>query len=1584
MADFDLDAFVGSPTVEVLNKSRKEDLVDIAAHYKIAVSKQWRKLEIRSTVARGLEELGVLKLSSDGGEIPSEADGRSGEEERGETAEVETSEAKVAFSPSDPFSPGSVGSEGGGARLKVRLARMQVEARERAESRRLEADMKFRLEIRRLEIEAETQIKLRALEIRAADRTPVPGTQPSQSADAGSVGTTFEVSRHISLVPQFRETEVDSYFNVFERIASTLQWPKEVWSLLLQCKLTGKAQDVFATLSLEDSVNYEAVKAAILRAYELVPEAYRQRFRSHKKNPGQSFVEFAREKSVLFDKWCTSSKVNDLKDMRELILLEEFKNCVPERVVVYMNEQKVTSVSQASVLADEFTLTHKNVFVPTRSERVTSFQASSSNSPYPKTAALKSKEDRECYYCHKPGHLIAECFGLKRKQSNSVPKSAGFVKLVAPVDTDRSDQPDSSYAPFLLEGAVSVTGNSAEQIRVKMLRDTGAMQSFICADVLPFSEQTFCGSHVLVQGIEMGLVQVPLHQIHLESKLCTGLVKVAVRESLPVSGVQLILGNDLAGGKVMPLLEVFNNPVVSDQPDELAKSFPETFPVCVVTRAQSRKTEAEDLATSFISPIFLSDMLPDASDKAVEKVPGSDTSGVKLSVTRERVIAAQHEDRSLQKCIAAAVSAEKARERKTAYFMENGLLMRKWCSDVADGAEWTSVYQIVIPSCYRQQVLSLAHDHDLSGHLGIKKTYYRVLRHFFWPRLKTDVTRFCRTCRVCQITGKPNQVIPCAPLVPIPAVGEPFEHVIVDCVGPLPKSKAGNQFLLTIMCTATRFPEAIPLRKITAPVVTRALVKFFSTFGLPKVVQSDQGTNFLSKIFTQVLSSLNISHRIASAYHAESQGALERFHQTLKSMLRKYCMETSKEWDEGVPLLLFAIRETVQESLGFSPAELVFGHTVRGPLKMLKEDLMSSGASPSLNVLDYVSKFRERLHKACSVAKESLEVAQRKMKRLFDRKSVQRSFNEGDQVLVLLPMVGSALSARFSGPYEVVRKLSNTDYVIGTPDRKRKTRVCHVNMLKTFYCREGIQSDVSPTEETAVHLSSPAPASVACAAVEISNPDDDDDGVIVRHTYQQCARLKNSEVLSDLSSCISHLSEKQGNDVVQLINDFPALLNDVPSRTTVLEHDINVGDAVPVKQHAYRMNSVKRERMRGEVEYLVEHGLAQASCSPWSSPCLLIPKSDGTDRFCTDYRKVNALTVPDCFPLPRMEDCIDNIGSARYVSKLDLLKGYWQVPLTSRASDISAFVTPDSFLQYSVMAFGMRNAPATFQRLVNRVLSGVPKCNAYLDDLVVYSSDWPEHIALLRTVFERLQEGSLTLNLAKCEFGQATITYLGKEVGHGQVRPIEAKVTAISEFPAPATRRELRRFLGMAGYYRSFCKNFSTIAQPLTSLLSPSRTFLWSTECEHAFNAIKDLLCNAPVLAAPDFDSAFKLDVDASYVGAGAVLIQGGKDGIDHPVCYFSRKFNKHQLNYSTIEKEALALLMALQHFDVYVGSSISPVTVFTDHNPLVFLSRMYNQNQRLMRWALIVQGYNLIIKHKRGVENVIADALSRVASGGV
>ncbi len=475
------------------------------------------------------------------------------------------------------------------------------------------------------------------------------------------------------------------------------------------------------------------------------------------------------------------------------------------------------------------------------------------------------------------------------------------------------------------------------------------------------------------------------------------------------------------------------------------------------------------------------------------------------------------------------------------------------------------------------------------------------------------------------------------------------------------------------------------------------------------------------------------------------------------------------------------------------------------------------------------------------------------------------------------------------------------------------------------------------------------------------------------------ARLPNSETLLNLSEKLSHLPVSAQADISNLISKNPTLFYDFPSTTHVIKHDIDVGSHVPVKQNAYRVNPVKRALMKQETQYLLEHNLAVPSASPWCSPCLLVPKPDGTSRFCTDYRKVNALTKADSFPLPRMEDCVDRVGNAKFMTKLDLLKGYWQVPLTERASEISAFATPDVFLQYRVMAFGLRNAGATFQRLMSIVLSDVSNCEAYLDDVVCYADTWEDHLKTLNDVFKCLRNANLTLNLSKCEFGCATVTYLGKEVGNGQVCPLNSKIQVILDFPVPKTRKELRRFLGMTGYYRCFCKNFSDVASPLTGLLRKAVSFKWSSECQSSFEALKTLLCSAPVLAAPCFEKPFLLEVDASGTGAGAILLQTDAAGLNHPISFFSKKFHKHQINYSTIEKEALALILALQHFEVYVGSSSQPLTVYTDHNPLVFLQRMSNANHRLMRWSLICQSYNLVICHKKGIDNVIADSLSRV-----
>lgn len=621
----------------------------------------------------------------------------------------------------------------------------------------------------------------------------------------------------------------------------------------------------------------------------------------------------------------------------------------------------------------------------------------------------------------------------------------------------------------------------------------------------------------------------------------------------------------------------------------------------------------------------------------------------------------------------------------------------------------------------------------------------------------------------------------------------------------------------------------------------------------------------------------------------------------------------------------------MQESTGFSPNELVFSHTVRGLVATLKADLLSTDAPK--NLVDFVNGFRHRLYVSGCLARESLQRAQQTMKSYYDRKTARREFSPGDQVLVLTPLVNCPFQAKFAGPFMVMEKLTDLNYLIAMPGRRKLVRLCHVNFLKPYY--EQGSGVLSPVGLVATHLGG-----------------GENDGVPEPDVARLCGLLSNSEALANLEALLSHLSVDRRGELVSLIRQFSRLFSDVPTRTTWIEHDIEVGDVEPIKQRFYRMAPNNLAVLTSEVEYMVRNGMAIPSFSSWASQCVLVPKADKTPHFCTDMRKVNAVTKTDLFPLPHMDDCIDRVGAANFVSRFDLLKGYWQVPLTQRAQEISAFVTPFGLYSYMVMPFGLKNAPATFQRLMNHVVSGLEGCSVYLDDVVVYSDNWSSHLQHVRALFERLVEAQLTVNLAKCEFAKATVTYLGRVVGQGQVLVVRAKVMAMAEFPQPVTKKELQQFLGLVGYYRSFCRNFSTVVSPLTDLLRAQAKFVWSPACQQAFDQVKLLLCSCPVLNAPCFDKPFVLQVDASQVGAGAVLLQQDVGGVLKPVCFFSKKFNRHQGNYSVIEKEALALIWAIQHFEIYVGGA-SPLVVYTDHNPLTFLRSLSTPNQRLVRWSL-------------------------------
>ena len=277
------------------------------------------------------------------------------------------------------------------------------------------------------------------------------------------------------------------------------------------------------------------------------------------------------------------------------------------------------------------------------------------------------------------------------------------------------------------------------------------------------------------------------------------------------------------------------------------------------------------------------------------------------------------------------------------------------------------------------------------------------------------------------------------------------------------------------------------------------------------------------------------------------------------------------------------------------------------------------------------------------------------------------------------------------------------------------------------------------------------------------------------------------------------------------------------------------------------------------------------------------------------------------------------------------------------------------------------------------VIRGLEHTEVYVDDLIVYSSTWSEHLEAIRTLFERLKKHSLTVNLVKSEFARATVQYLRHVVGQGHILPLTAKVQAISAFVPPTNRKALARIIGMIAYYRKFCPNLSSVLTPLTGLVSPKVKFVWDSRCQEALEKVKRIFMSSPVLVPQLYDREFRLYVDSCDDGAGASLVQEGEDNIEHPISYYSKQYNKYQRNYAIVEKEVLALLLAVNFFDVYLSSSSYPVQVFTDHNPLCFIHRMKNDNQRLLRWSLTLQEYNLVINHIKGKNNLVADTLSRI-----
>lgn len=452
--------------------------------------------------------------------------------------------------------------------------------------------------------------------------------------------------------------------------------------------------------------------------------------------------------------------------------------------------------------------------------------------------------------------------------------------------------------------------------------------------------------------------------------------------------------------------------------------------------------------------------------------------------------------------------------------------------------------------------------------------------------------------------------------------------------------------------------------------------------------------------------------------------------------------------------------------------------------------------------------------------------------------------------------------------------------------------------------------------------------------------------------------------------------QEQLDDVKSL---FPSYAKQGLGRTEWLTHNIDTGESPPIKQRHYPYSPAIQKKLEEAIDRMLTEGIIQESESGWNSPITPVIKP-GKVRLCLDARKLNSVTKPFAYPLPNIGGLLSRLGETVYISSVDLKDAFYQIPLDEASKEKTAFTIPGRPLyQFNVMPFGLSNAAQRLCQLMDKVIPAQyrDRIFVYLDDLLIFSASFDEHLELLKIVARRLSEAGLTINLEKSKFCFKELRYLGYVVGNGTIQTDKQKVEAITKLEKPKTLKQVRSFLGMCSWYRRFIHDFSTIACPLTECLKvKGKKFLLTPEAIQAFEALKLRLTEAPVLINPDFDKEFIIACDASKTGVGGVLAQLDEEGNERAICFFSHKLNPAQRNYSITELECLAAVLCIKSFRPYVEGH--KFRVITDHASLKWLMSQKDLTGRLARWSMKLSQFDFSIEHRKGSLNIVPDALSR------
>jgi len=416
------------------------------------------------------------------------------------------------------------------------------------------------------------------------------------------------------------------------------------------------------------------------------------------------------------------------------------------------------------------------------------------------------------------------------------------------------------------------------------------------------------------------------------------------------------------------------------------------------------------------------------------------------------------------------------------------------------------------------------------------------------------------------------------------------------------------------------------------------------------------------------------------------------------------------------------------------------------------------------------------------------------------------------------------------------------------------------------------------------------------------------------------------------------------------------------------------------------LHGEKLEAAKSEIQQLLDSGAIRPSSSPWSSPLHMVRKSQpGSWRACGDYRQLNSITVPDRYPIPHLHSCTNRLANANIFTKLDLERAYHQVRVHPDDVQKTAITTPFGLFEYVSMPFGLRNAAQTFQRHMDCIFRDCEYVTAYLDDILIASPDKKSHLHHIETVFSRLSKHQLRVNINKCCFFQSSVIFLGHSISSKGILPSPDRISALQDFPKPNDYASLRRFLGMANFYRRFIPMFAKILEPLQALINSTKNVKeplnWTDSANDAFLVVKQALADSVTLSYPDKSPSYQLVTDASQSFIGAALHHTDEKSQARPIAFFSKKLSSTQQSYSTYDRELLAAYLAAKHFQSYIEGT--NVLLLSDHKPLVtaFHSRSRSQNDRQQRHLSFLTEICSDAQYIRGSDNVVADALSRPIS---